>query len=465
MPAKISKYLTLDLHTVLRLGAITVYLFICTVPFLVFGSTPLGYDTGFYRRYLLNPAVSFPNPPVPGLDHTVIAPRIFLDIIRFLGFSPNVTLYGSYILLCLVFAVVFYFFIKEYTNKNIALIALGLLVLSPIQYIGYWFMLYKNFFGLIFFFLAFIFLKRNKFWPALACALIVPVSHQTTTIILLAILGGYVLLTLLIKKKFLIPELVILALTFFTYLYFHPHVQEKIDAPPVGVFVEKLGFFLLTLPLILPTLAALPKLWKVLKQHLLLIAFGGIVIIFPLFSLPYYQRIFLFTNYWLILGAAIGIQNLAASEHNKKNLRLISQLAVIVIIVSQLGLLVYTINKYRPLLDKATAAEIQQLQNKIPNNASVLTSVRLTPWVQGWTQAKVYAPGILKDQHSSTDWRQYWTGSPAEKVKFLSTFPKPVYIFIDVDESDLFVPKTGCIQKISPMLYLDQCRDKLNEHQ
>lgn len=465
MPAKLSKYAWLDLHTILLIGAVVLYLLLCTIPFIVFGQHPLGYDTGFYRRYLINPSVSFPNPPVPGVDHTIIAPRIFLDIVRFLGLSPDLSLYGSYILLCLVFVIVFYFFIKEYTNKNIALVALALLILSPVQYLGYWFMLYKNFFGLIFFFLAFIFIKKKWFWPALLCALVVPLSHQTTTILLLGILGGYILLTLLFQKKFLIPELIILALTFFTYLYLHPHVQQKIDAPPVGIFIEKLDFLLMTLPLILLTLAGLPKFFKVLKENYLLIALGGVSIIFPLLSLPYYQRIFLFTNYWLILGAAIGLHALVNfhSEHGRRYCQLIL-MAVVILLISHVGLLIHQITRFDPLITPDITAEIIGLQKIVPENASILTSVRLTPWVQGWTTAKVYAPGILKDQHPSWEWQAYWSGSVNERVSFLSTFPKPVYIFIDHSQSDLFVPKSSCIQKITQMLYLDNCQSKSNEH-
>lgn len=458
MPAKLSKYAWLDMHTILLIGAVILYLFLCTVPFVISGQQPLGYDTGFYRRYLVNPGVSFPNPPVPGVDHTIIAPRIFLDIVRFLGLSPDLSLYGSYILLCLVFAVVFYFFVKEYTNKNIALIALALLILSPVQYIGYWFMLYKNFFGLIFFFLTFIFLKKKLFWPALLCAFIVPLSHQTTTILLLGILGGYILLTLLFHKKFLISELIILTLTFFTYLYLHPHVQQKIDAPPVGVFIEKLDFLLMTVSLILLTLAGFPKFIKVLRENLLLLALGGISIIFPLLSLPYYQRIFLFTNYWLILGAAIGLYGLVVSDSGKENRhRKWIPIVVAILLISQGGQLIHEISRFKPLITPDIVAEIIGLQKIVPDNASILTSVRLTPWVHGWTTAKVYAPGILKDQHPSWEWQSYWSGSVNERVAFLSTFPKPVYIFIDHSQSGLFVPKNNCIQKITQMLYLDNC--------
>jgi len=464
MLGKLSKYAWLNLHKVLLIGTVVLYFFLLILPFIAFGQHPLGYDTGFYRRYLTNPNISIPNLPVPGLDHTVFAPRIFLDFIHTLGFSPDVGLYGSYILLCLIFVVVFYFFVREYTDKSIALIALGLLVLSPIQYTGYWFMLYKNFFGLIFFFLTFIFLKKKWFLPASLCALIVPLSHQTSTIMLLGVLGGYVLLTLLFKKRFLIPELIILTLTLFTYLSLHPHVQQKIAAPPVGIFIEKWDFLLMTIPIILLTLIGFPKFLRILKHNYVLIAWGVLGIISPLFFLPYYQRVFLFTNYWLVLGAAVGIQSLLTSHIFDKNdhYKLVA-VAIVGLMIIHGGFLVEQVLRLEPLIPQGVVQEISNLPKTIPDNASVLTSVRLAPWVQGWATAKVYAPGILKDQHPLWEWQSYWGGSDGEKIAFLSAFPQPLYIFIDNSQRDLFIPKISCVQKITQMLYVYDCRDKLSD--
>ncbi|MSR71597.1 MAG: hypothetical protein EXS50_02960 [Candidatus Taylorbacteria bacterium] len=464
MPARLSKCSWLDLHAVLVICSVLLYLGICVVPFLMNGAQPLGYDTGFYRRYLINPLVSVPNTPVPGVDHTIIAPRVFLDVIRSLGLSPDINLYGSYVLLMLIFAGVFYYFLRVYTSKNIALFALILLTLSPIQYLAYWFMFYKNFFGLIFLFLTLVFLKKKWFVPSLICALLVPLSHQTTTIILLGVLGLYFLITLLFEKKLLISELVILFSTLLVYLSLHPHVQQKIDAPPIGIFIEKIDFILLTIPLLILTLIGLPKFINLLKQNLILIAFGGVSIIFPLFSLPYYQRIFLFTNYWLIIGAAVGAHALLeARVFSRKFFYKSVAVGVIGLFIFHSSLVVNQILKLKPLITPDTIVEINKLKQYVPDHASVLTSARLTPWVQGWTVATVYAPGILKDQHPSWEWQSFWTSTGNEKLTFLSSFPKPLYIFIDDSQSNLFLPKASCIRKLSSMLYVDECTNKSNE--
>src|SRR3989338_3108082 len=65
--------------------------------FRMYGPHPFGYDTGFYRRYLLEPFISFPNAPVPGLGDDALVPRMLLDVLRFVHLSPDVILYGSYV--------------------------------------------------------------------------------------------------------------------------------------------------------------------------------------------------------------------------------------------------------------------------------------------------------------------------------------------------------------------------------
>jgi hypothetical protein len=348
--------------------------------------------------------------------------------------------------------------VRECIDKKIALFSVVILVFSPVQYLAFWFMFYKNFFGLIFFFLTFLFLKRKWFIPSLLCAIAIPLSHQSTTIIFLMVLSTYLGTTFLFNRKILIPELSILVSTLLVYLYLHPHVQQKIDAPPVGIFIEKIDFVLMSAPLIILTLIGMSEYIRILKQNLLLVSFGCIGILFPLLSLPYYQRIFLFTHYWLIIGAAVGVGVLLGSRKEEKNYWNTLAISILAgLFVVQGSLLTYQVFKLKPLINQNIILELSKLEELVPSHSSVLTSPRLTPWVQGWTTSKVYAPGILKDSHPSWEWQSYWSGSSIEKIDFLSSFPKPLYIFIDVEQKNLFIPNVSCIQKMSDMLYRDDC--------
>ncbi|MBI3572271.1 hypothetical protein HY091_01920, partial [Candidatus Kaiserbacteria bacterium] len=64
------------------LGLFGASLLLHALTFLFHGPYALGYDTGFYRRYLIQPFISFPNAPVPGLGGDALVPRVLLDTLR-----------------------------------------------------------------------------------------------------------------------------------------------------------------------------------------------------------------------------------------------------------------------------------------------------------------------------------------------------------------------------------------------
>lgn len=439
----------------LCIGVILGSVVLHAVPFFIYGAHPLGFDTGFYRRYLLNPYVSFPNTPVPGLDHTVIVPRVWFDILRATHLPVDVILYGSYFVLFIALAIAFYLFASEVFGKHIALIATMLFAVSPVQYLGYWYFLYKNFFALIFFFLALFFIERKRFWVALAMALFIPPSHQTTTLIFLAVLVGYAIIHLL-SRRVMWRTLFLLAFTGIEYLYLHPHVSQKIAAPPVGIFLEKEEFILLTLPLLLAAVFGWRHFYTALREHPTCFSLGIVLALFPFFSLPYYQRMFLFTDFMVISAGACGLY--ALQNRYADSQKYIYGFIMGVCLLGYVLATGFQIYRLRPLIDSATLPELNELKAFLPDGSAVLTSARLAPWVSGWTQARVFAPGILKDRHTAHEWRMYWIHADAHFIReFLATFPRPLYIFINPADARLFLPSADCIQRLTDMLYVLRC--------
>jgi hypothetical protein len=317
-------------------------------------------------------------------------------------------------------------------------------------------MLYKNFIAVIFLFVFLLFLKKRKYIPVFILSVLIPLTHQSTTIFFLCLFVVLISTTSILEKRLPKKEIGIFVATLLVYLYLHPHVQQKIDAPPVGVFLEKLDFLLLTLPLLVTTFVGLFNFYPILKRNLPLLSFGVVSLVFPLFSLPYYQRIFLFTNFFLIIGGAVGILFLLEKRYFYKN-KYPLIMVLVFIFSTQALLLAYQMKERVPLVSEKIIDELSALKIEVPEKSSIITTPELTPWVQGQTLSKVYAPGILKDTHTSSDWQMYWSGSDKDKITFLSTFPKPLYIFINDNQRNIFIPNSKCIQKISNMLYRDDC--------
>ncbi len=441
---------------------ITVLMFqflILLYPIFSSGISALGYDTGFYRRYLLNHDKNILREAVPGLDHTVIAPRILLGLINQLGFSEDVVLLGSYLILVLICSTAFCSLIANIYGRKTAIFCGIPIAISAVVYHAYWFMFYKNFVALALLFILLNLITRDKY-PVLriALAVLIVISHQTTTFFLFVFLALYIALEYTFKKRIKNIELCALTLSVLTYFYFHPNIQAKIDAPPVGIFLTHSKFILLNAGFLLLSLFGIKEYWTALKKHTALAAYISVSFLFPIFSLPYYQRIYLYTFFSVAVIASIGMRSVISKIDGKSlKIKILYYSLVIVCVAYQIGALWYIVRDDKPLITPIERENLALIIKSVPQGASIITSARLVPWVQGWSQARVYGPGLLKDKNSPEEWYAYWAGDQSQKLTFLSQYPKPLYFFIGEDQQSEYLP-IKCVEKITLILYkLNNC--------
>ncbi|KXJ98689.1 MAG: hypothetical protein UZ19_OD1000669 [Parcubacteria bacterium OLB19] len=402
----------------------------------------LGFDTGFYRRYLLEPLTSIPHASVPGLDHTVIIPRVFIDVFRLTGLSTDVVLYGSYILAIIILLISFYFFVKEIFTKKIAYLATILLILSPVYFHAFWFFLFKNFLALSLFFWLLISIRRKSWWLIIFLSLAIPVTHQSTTVIAGVIVFVYAVILFWRKENFWLPLGSWFILTSI-YLIYHPTVSAKLSAPPVAVFIDWSNFIQMIWPLLVLVLAGFWATKDRFFDKNDLISWSLVVILFLAFSLPYHERVFLFAIFPLaILGAVI--------------LSRLNLVKILIVLFLFLFFWIYSIQTYSPYFSSAEVRSLQTLES-LNKNDNVITPNFMAPWVHGYTVAKVFAPGVFKDPYSPIDWELYWShNEPSYDRAFLNAFPQPLYFYIPKGQ-EYFLPEQVCVNKINDALYLYIC--------
>ena len=281
-----------------------VALVIKLIPLLRFGPFAFGYDSGFYRRYLIEPFTSFPNTPVPGLDHTVFTPRIVLDIVRFVIRQPDMALYGTYFVFSLIGIVCVWYFANHYLSKKMSIYAVSLYILSGVQFAAYGNFFFKETIALPLFLFTLLFLEKKWYGWATVLGVIVVLTQQTTSIMLICIAGlGFILKVIIdrtVSIKYIFSGTVILA----AYLLLHPHVAQKIASPPVGIFVTQPEYLLWSAPLILLALVGIRRFYTLAKQKPLLFAALLVPAAFAAFHLPFYNRIYVFLDLFLIIPAA-----------------------------------------------------------------------------------------------------------------------------------------------------------------
>lgn len=405
----------------------------------------LGFDTGFYRRYLLEPLISIPHASVPGLDHTVILPRVFMDLVRLTGLPTDLVLYGSYWLAAALLLFSFWFWVKETFSRQVAFWAVLLVLLSPVYFYAYWFFLLKNFLALAMFFWLLVAIRKDWWAAVLLLSVCIPITHQSTTVIAGIILFVYAALSLWRRKRW---QLIFLSWAILTtiYLFYHPTVAAKLAAPPRAVFLDWTNLVQTSWPLIgLAVVASILSYKKLLRQSDL-ISWLTVVAVFLALTLPYHERVFFFAIFPLSVMAALWITTWKKAWSA-------------LFVVSLLIFWIINIKDYEPYFSREEVRNLYALES-LYDSDNVITPNFMAPWVHGYTKANVYAPGVFKDAYTPYDWELYWSHTDAGYDRdFLDSYPQPLYLYVPTS-AQYYLPQVSCVTKISDSLYRYTCYNK-----
>ena len=433
---------------VLGLGVVGAFTFVHGFLFMYYAQwLVLGFDSGFYRRYLLEPLSSIPHASVPGLDHTVIIPRVWLDLFRLSGLSTDVVLYLSYVAACAFLFSGLFFFVRSRSTTSIAVITIVLVLFSPVYIHGYWFFLYKNILAVGILFWLLYCLQRRFYAGAFLLVCLIPITHQSTTIF-----AGILLFLLAIFEFWhRRPGAVFLGLWFILtslYLLYHPTIVSKIVTPPTALFLTPGEFILMTWPLFLMLSYLATSVWILLRRDALLLCALGLSAVWMIGSFPYAERMGFFVIFFLAITAATVLSKHVTSS---------GYLALGLSFYAVYG--TYFLFDHKPYLDASTEMQLGSLDS-VPRSASVLTTNYLASTVQGYTTATVYAPGLFKDPAPPVAWEFYWSHQSGNYDRaFLASFPAPLYLFIPPADAGRFLPVQTCLAKQSQYLYKYICTD------
>ena len=342
-------------------------------------------------------------------------------------------------------------------------------------------MLWKNIFALNLLLLSFIFLdkedteiSKKTFFAIILIDILLGLSHVTTSIIYIGTLSVYLLLNLKKYKSVLVH----IILTSVTVLAVHPptFITKRV-MESVGVFIEWNEFIIFSIPFALLSIFALifslkhfKKNWKNVKGSILS-AFFIIVILFPLFRLPFYERVFLFTDLTLIFTASIGFYYLVSEifsnkntdgvldeNKNTNNKKYLYGAIILIAIGNLLGNTVKQINNSPAIIKASDIESIENLSKIAGPTATIITSTDEAPWYEGFTTSHIVAPGMLNDIYNFDDWNARWNStSTADQILFLKKYPHPLYISTSGPISDIIGMPADCVVKINANTWRDDC--------
>lgn len=427
------------------------------IPFFIYGTHPLGYDTGFYRHYVTQEFVSFPNSASAGLGISSLLPRLLLDTLRLLNIPPDSAIYGVLIGAFTCTALAFQLVIKKRCGKKAGIIAGLLFVFSSVQYAGYWFFLLKNYVALFFLFLIFNRLEKGDIFRLAIYITLVFLSHITTSIVLIFSVFIFFIIFLFEKKEWNnVMSIVVIGGLSILFLALS-NIWQKIDWHTTGIFLDWSQYLHIGLPALLLMLYAIP----IIGRKVLINPFFSLLAIslpITIFMLTFYERMFLFLD---IAAIALTTEGIAILIHASQKMTRATKLATIAVATLLCGWYVgnftVTVKKYAPIVTREEITEIKKIDVLTEKNSTILTVSDYMPWVYGFTHRNVISPGLLERTYNLEKWREFWFEmNEKEKESFLQAFPQPLYFFAD-PRKEIFL--TGkCTKKKTDHLIQFACK-------
>jgi hypothetical protein len=447
-----------------RLFIVLIFIFIFAsrlYPFLKFGTGGLGYDTGFYRRYVEVGSTNFFKPASALLEKDAIGTRLILDVLTWLKINTDWALFGSYLLFSLLLGIAIYFLTGKIFGAKIAgLFAMLLFALSPVQWLAYTFMLYKQFWATGLLFISLYFFENFSLLFALFL-IFAFISHRTTAFLATpAITIAGAIIAVKMKKiwiiTLIIPAVVAAILLNWTAIsQLLPALKNGFQNSDLfhlqtGTFIDIGRYFQLSILYVIP---AIFGFWLLLKKRtglsLILFFFTCAAAVFAKFI--FYQRVIFYLDLCFIVlaGGAISF----TYEKFKKNTLIIPIMCLFFLFVGME--LFFTLRYYEPLISGAELNEMLKLRS-VENESYVMTySPKYAPWLYGWAGAdkRVISPGLFWDKWNEQQWNIFWTADVAKQKEMLAFYHAPLYIFnLEYDYAN-----DSCFEKFSEMIWKFNC--------
>lgn len=408
------------------------------IPFLHYGQFPLGYDTGIYLKIFeksfqeVQAAGFFPLDKLNPL--TIISHLLML-----FGWSAPYLISFFYLFLEILLGLTMYLAAKAYFNRSVAIFSVLLLTLSFSQFLAYWWFYWAMLLACSLTLAAFYLLKK-KSW------LVAPVAGLMGAVHPLSFLSfGLALVLYFIfsrERRFVFwAGLAILAIACSVggqiFLGYLPNYTKNFGLiagyPPyaaqelAGQFINFSQYRLFVLFYLPFALLGLARLIINKKFHYLFFYF------LVNFSIIYFHLIF--HNRYLILLDLVAI--ILAGETlfyfvSKLYAARSARLVLLIFLMALAASSFYQAWQAKPWVSKEELAEIKSLEQLTePNSFIMAVSSYYAPWIYGFSNRRVIAPGMFEyNQWNVLKWQAFWTSNNQElRHQFLDEYQKPLYIF------------------------------------
>lgn len=421
---------------------------------------PLGYDPGFYKYTMEVYIHALPDIPEESLpvwmkemqEQGLFVLMVMLHLLARL--DPLDALTSLFPLLCGLLTLPLFMLARSIFNERVAFIAAALYAGSYTQYTAFTYLYFKNIIGLILLLLAIYALEKRRYAVFTLMYAALGIYHRPEFLLSSLTLVAQFIKT---RDKNLIAGILLTAVLITPFWLPRFALNWKIMTGVAGSAVSALqgtpiggGTFFGYETYRWISLAYLPfglvgTLAVTLKRnfHTLLFYFliCGTIVILKLF---FYNRLLIDLDLALLILAAAGIEytfvhllstQFPAPSHrtrmNETVLKALAGLAIGIIILSSGLVTLKSATQIKPLLNEDQLQAITWLATNTEPESSVLATSYDAPWVLGWSDRKVVAPGLFHwDTHTKSEWLEFLSTSDVNLTRrFLARYEHPLYIY------------------------------------
>jgi len=430
-------------HYLILTAILLIILNFHVIPY-VSNSIPLGYDTGMYKYAIEHGLQNLDNWVLQGVEPGFLYLMKPLSMI----FSSQFILTWLLVILSIILGLGIYFASSSFFNKTTGLFAILLYAFSLIQYKTFELMYYKNIMGLILILFALYFFNKKNNYLFIILAGLAGTIHRPTFYIFGLSYFFYAFISPYKNKynfkqlgKNILSGILILIIAILPFLgkfrvaltSVMPWVLQGFTSPgqSPGTFINIFTFQFLTLAYL--PFAILGLLYLIKKRNFNILFFWAIInSIIVYFQFFFFNRFIIHLDIALILLASLGFSILL--EKRKK----LATILLIFLFASMFFTSISYIKTSSPLISE-TELNIIKIANSFEKNAIIMTTNSIySPWLQGYVNRKIIAPGLFDyNKHNESQWQEFWTTKDLSKIKqFMNYYEKPLYIFIGEQQQD-----------------------------
>lgn len=424
-----------------------IALFIFTVRVIPYSnnSVPLGYDPGIYKYAMDTYIGSLPQIPEGNLPLWIKVTfeqgvLVLMDVIYiFTSITPQDSFLYLMPFFCAILVLPLFILTRAIFNEPAALIASILYAVSYTQYTAFTYLYFKNIFGLFFLLLAIYALERRKYILLSVMYAALGIYHRPEFLLFSLILIPYFIKN---RSKGIIYATLIAALLVLPFwlerlminLEMISGIGQTMISSLQGETVQGGTFFgpeeykwfsLAYLPfgLIGALYLLIQKKWSTILFYLLI---NGIIVAFKLF---FYNRLIISLDIVLIILASAGIYYVFLKSKDAP--RYVTVTAVCLLIFASGVITLENAYTSKPLINEKQLDTVRWISSNTPSDSYVLATSYDAPWVLGWSNRRVLAPGLFEwDNSGKGKWLGFLaTRDPSEADNFLRKNNAEVYIF------------------------------------